>query len=301
MMTTVMKYSSIKKISVFGRLIRPEHWIKNLLVFVALFFSFSFDRNAFYQATLAFIAFSLFASSIYIINDIFDKEKDRLHPLKRKRPIASGKIRIWQAIIIALVLIVLAVLLSYFISEKLLLIGIVYFVLNLSYSISLKHIPIVDTMIVALGFVLRVMAGAYAIDVSISHWLLLCTFFISLFLAFGKRKHEMSILDLQGERKHRKSIAEYTEGFISQMLAITAGISVVFYSLYTIDPSTVSRFGSDNLIYTTPIVVFGVLRDFYLLYNKNDGGDPVNIFSKDLPLILDVVAWIVAVLLIYYF
>lgn len=282
-------------------LIRIKHWIKNLLVFAALIFSFSFSRGSFLLATLGFISFSFMASSIYVINDIFDEEKDKLHPEKKYRPIASGKIKRREAIYLFLILFLASLLVAYKINAFFFAILIFYLVLNLSYSIKLKNFAIVDVMIVALGFVLRVVAGAFAIKVSVSHWLLLCTFFISLFLAFGKRKIEMLELTSDNKKNHRESITEYTEGFINQMLSISAGISVVFYSLYCIDSSTVLRFKSDNLVYTTPVVVFGVLRYFHLLYNKNDGGDPVNIFIKDIPLITDMLIWIGLVLFIYIF
>jgi 4-hydroxybenzoate polyprenyltransferase len=176
--------------------------------------------------------------------------------------------------------------------------GLIYVAMNLAYSYRLKHVPILDVMIVALGFVLRVIAGAYAIDVPKSHWILLCTFFVMLFVAFGKRRHEMNLLQT-GKGAHRRASAEYTEGFITQMLALTAGVTVVFYALYTIDPQNVSRFGTERLIYTTPFVVFGIFRYFYLLYNKDEGGDPVQIFLKDRQLLLCGLLWLISVTFIY--
>lgn len=290
----------IRTINQYIQLARPSHWIKNLLIFAALIFSFSFNSDALFLDLIAFISFSLVASSIYIINDIFDADKDRHHPKKKHRPIASKKIKIWQAVVFSVFLIAVSAFLAVILNESFLLVIILYFVLNFLYSFGLKNYAIIDVMIVALGFVLRVVAGALAIGVGVSHWLLLCTFFISLFLAFGKRKIEMFELKENKKRQHRQSIYEYTNGFIDQMLALSAGISVVFYSLYTIDPTTVQRFGSDNLIYTTPIVVYAVLRYFHLLYNKKIGGDPVQIFIKDRQMIACIFVWLIFVVLVYY-
>lgn len=279
-------------------LLRPKHWAKNLLIFLPLIFAFKFDVGSFWRDILAFISFGLLASGVYIINDIFDAERDRLHPTKKDRPLASGKIKVWQALLLFTVLLALSITISIMLSSAIFWISIIYLITNILYSFGLKHLAIIDVMIVALGFVFRVMAGAYAINVPVSHWILLCTFFLSLFMAFGKRKNEMDILD-SASRSHRRSISEYTDSFIDQMIALTAGISIVFYSLYTIDQTTIARFGSDNLIYTTPIVVFAVLRYFHLLYNKKDGGDPVAIFTGDIQIISSVLIWLASVVFIY--
>lgn len=279
---------------------RPQHLIKNLLVFVALIFSFSFNINSLILGTLAFLSFSLMASSLYVMNDIFDAERDRHHLLKKNRPIASRKIKIREAVVVLIILFVLSILVALNIKTTLLSVILFYFVINIFYSLGLKNYAIIDVMIIAVGFVLRVVAGAVAIGVGASHWLLLCTFFISLFLAFGKRKIEMFELENDKKSQHRKSISEYTDGFIDQMLSLSAGIAVVFYSLYTIDPATVQRFKSDNLIYSTPIVVYAVLRYFHLLYNKKIGGDPVQIFLKDKQMLFCIVVWIIFVVSAYY-
>jgi 4-hydroxybenzoate polyprenyltransferase len=281
-------------------LIRPAHWLKNLLIFIPFFFAFNFDLANIEKIVGVFIAFSLFASSIYVINDIFDQKRDRLHPIKKLRPIAARKVGTWQAFIIFSVLLIMAFALSVNISMPAFWIMLFYFVINLFYSLGLKSLPIIDVMIVALGFVLRVVAGAVALSLAATHWILLCAFFISLFLAFGKRKNEMEVLKLENKSAHRKSISEYTDSFINQMLALTAGISIFSYALYTIDPSTVARFGTDNLIYTTPFVVYGIFRYFHLLYNKSDGGDPVAIFFRDIPLKIDLLVWLASILIIYF-
>lgn len=281
-------------------LLRPHHWIKNFLVFAPLFFSFSFNKGSIILASLAFVAYCLVASSIYVINDIFDADKDRHHREKKNRPIASGKVSIVQASILSVILFTLSLLVGFEINSHFVIIIIIYLIINILYSFRLKSYAIIDVMLIAFGFVLRVMAGSIAIGVITSHWLLLCTFFIALLFAFGKRKIEMHELGQGDRNNHRKSILEYTDGFIDQMLALSAGISVVFYSLYTIDLETVQRFGSDNLIYTTPVAVFGAFRYFHLLYNKKTGGDPVKIFMKDRQIVGAIIIWILMVISIYY-
>lgn len=279
-------------------LLRPSHWLKNILVFAGLFFSFSFTLEAGIRAGIALLAFSLLASAIYIINDIADVERDRHHPEKKHRPIASGQVKVPAAVVISLILVIGGGYGFIYLGRTVALVGAMYVLMNLAYSSGLKHVPIVDVMIVALGFVLRVIAGALAIGVSVSHWIMLCTFFLALFVSFGKRKHEMEVLE-EGRQKHRRSMNEYTEGFMNQMLGMTATAAVITYSLYTIDSTTIQRFGSDGLIYTTPIVVFGILRYYYLLYNRGQGGEPVRLFSRDRALRLASLVWLVTILGIY--
>ncbi len=284
----------------FLLLLRLKHWIKNLLIFSPLLFSFSFSSEAAGRSTLTFLAFCLLASAVYTINDILDADRDRHHPLKKGRPIASGAVSASIAKVTIGLLLVGSISFTLLVDYKILYILGLYLFLNLGYSFGLKNIPVLDVLIIAFGFVIRIFAGAAAIGVAVSHWILLTTFFLSLFLAFGKRKNEMSVLGKGiGRNRHRQSIAEYTEGFIDQMLALTAGISVVFYALYTIDQSTVERFRGDNLIYSTPIVVFGIFRYFFLLYNRNQGGDPINLIARDRQLIGSVIVWLIFVLLVY--
>jgi 4-hydroxybenzoate polyprenyltransferase len=235
---------------------------------------------------------------VYIVNDICDRSRDRLHPKKRHRPIAAGKISAQAAAAAAAALFVLGFVLAVAVDYKVLAVAGIYALMNLAYSFYLKHVPVLDVMIVAFGFVIRVAAGAYAINVPLSRWILLCTFFGALFIAFGKRKHEMGLAD---SSEHRASAAEYTDRFIDQMLGLTAGIAVVLYIFYTIDPETVKRFGSPRLVYTTPIVVFGVLRYYYLAYNRGEGGDPVQLAFEDRQLLVCLVVWLVSLGLIYLY
>jgi 4-hydroxybenzoate polyprenyltransferase len=281
------------------KLLRPKHWIKNLLFLPApLFFSFAFSWANVGRLALAIAAFCALSSAVYIVNDIADRERDRLHPKKRFRPIAAGKVNVRLAVMVAIVLFALGFALAMALNGKVLAAGVIYVLMNLAYSFYLKQVAILDVMIVAACYVIRVAAGAYAINVPLSHWIVLVTFFGSLLLAFGKRKHEMG---LAGKQEHRRSAAEYTDRFIDQMLGLTAGITVVLYVFYTIDPETVKRFGSPKLVYTTPIVVFGVLRYFYLAYNRDEGGDPVQLAIEDRQLVLCllVLAMSVAIIFLY--
>ncbi len=282
------------------KLLRPKHWIKNLLLAAPMVFAFAYTLENLVRLLMAILAFCALSSAVYVINDIADRESDRHHPKKRLRPIAAGKISVKAALAVGVGLFALGLGVAALVGVKVLAVAVVYAVMNLAYSMWLKHVPILDVMIVALGFVIRVMAGAYAIRVPLSHWILLCTFFGALFIAFGKRKDEMG-LPADEKQKHRKSATEYTDRFIDQMLALSAGIAVVFYAFYTIDPEVVKRFGTQRLVYTTPIVVFGVLRYYYLLYNRNEGGDPVQLAVSDRPLILCLAVWIGSVVFIYLY
>jgi 4-hydroxybenzoate polyprenyltransferase len=280
------------------KLLRPKHWIKNLLLLAPLFFSFAFTWLNAGRLVVAIAAFCALSSAVYIVNDIADRERDRLHPKKRFRPIAAGKISPQAAMVVAVGLFFLGFVLAATLNYLVLAAAVVYVLMNLAYSLYLKHVAILDVMIVAACYVIRVVAGAYAIYVPLSHWIVLVTFFGALLIAFGKRKHEMG---LEGMNEHRKSAAEYTDRFIDQMLGLTAGISVVLYVFYTIDPETVKRFGSPMLVYTTPIVVFGVLRYFYQAYNRDEGGDPVQLAMEDKPLLLCLLVWLISVALIYLY
>ena len=272
-------------------LIRVRQWIKNLLVFAPLAFALDFNGKAFALELIAFSAFCFASSAVYIINDIIDIKSDRVHKTKRLRPIAAGKISIHQALILELVLLIFAFYAAQELASQLTLILGTYYILNLAYSLWLKKYLILDIMIIAFGFILRILAGAYAISVDISNWILVVTFFAALFLALGKRKNEVELLEADSQN-HRQVLAGYTPDFLNQLLSITAGITIVGYTLYTIDTETTAHFGTDKLLYTIPFVVFGIFRYFHLIYNKDRGGDPTNIFLTDKPLIIDIIIWI---------
>jgi 4-hydroxybenzoate polyprenyltransferase len=281
------------------RLIRPKHWLKNLLVAVPLFITFSFTQEHIAATGLLFVAFCLLASSVYVINDLFDRERDRQHPTKKSRPIAAGIITVPQAIVLHTTLLISSMLLANYLDRQAFIVVLIYYGMNVLYSMGLKKIPILDVFILALGFVLRISAGSHVIDVKMSQWLLLCAFVTSLFMAFGKRRHEMLLLT-DSKSSHRAAITEYTEGFINQLLAISATITIVFYSLYTIDPATQDRFNGSQLLYTMPLLTFLVFRYFFLLYNRNTGGDPVEVITNDRALLLGTIGFVLMIVLARY-
>jgi 4-hydroxybenzoate polyprenyltransferase len=236
---------------------------------------------------------------MYLLNDVADREKDRLHPRKRERPIASGRLSVPAAVAAAVVLLVLALGASLAISWPVAAVSLAYAVLLTSYSVWLKHVVLVDVLVVAIGFVLRAVGGAVAIDVEISGWLLICTILLALFLALGKRRHEY--LALGGEAAtHRPILAEYSAGLLDQMIAVVTASTVTAYALYTMSLETVAKFHTHLLPATLPFVLYGIFRYLYLLYRKQLGGNPSELFLNDGPLLVNTILWFVVVLAIIY-
>ncbi len=245
-----------------------------------------------------FFAFSLAASTIYIINDIRDREEDRLHPEKCHRPIPAGKISTGQALIIAFFCLAGGLALSYFLAWEFQLLLLTYIAMQIVYTFGGKRIVILDTLTIALGFVLRVVAGAAIIHVPVSSWLLLCTFFLALFLAFCKRRHELATLD--EATRHRKVLGDYTLPFLDQMITMATAATILCYALYVTSPSTQVKFHSPYLIATIPFVVYGIARYLYLLHNRDMGGNPTDVLMGDGPFAINVLLWIAASILIVY-
>lgn len=272
--------------------LRPHQWVKNLLVVVPLLFTpkgLLYDAGAWLQVVAAFAAFCGAASSIYLLNDIVDREDDARHPKKRLRPIASGRLPVGMARVELLVVLALALGLGFLVPPAtsgvpFVVWPIAYLALNLAYSFWLKRLVVVDCMCIALGFQLRVQAGAAAIDVAASHWLLLCTFFFSLFLAFCKRYEELS-RQAEATGRTRATMQDYTPSFLSMMIGPLAALSILTYALYTVSPETVATHGSDRLMFTVPIVTYGVFRYLFLVYRRSEGGDPAQLLFRDLPLV----------------
>lgn len=285
----------------FLKLIRVTHWIKNLFVFVPLIFSLHlFHFDYFTKVTITFILFCLSSSAIYVINDIVDLEADRQHPIKRNRPLASGKFSINFAYIVFSLLVLVSLSSALLIDSGLLIILIIFIILNLSYSLYLKHIVLLDIFSIAAGFSLRVYAGAFIIDVPISSWLILSTIFISLFLAIMKRHSELKRFENNDDIKTRKVLESYSIDFTKQMATVAASGLVTCYALYTVAERTVKAFGTDNLIYTIPFVVFGLFRFMYLEYINQKGENTTEILLTDLPTILNLLLYIIACILIIY-
>ncbi len=263
------------------RALRPHQWVKNGFVLAALVFSRKLtDMAAVVDSLTAVAAFCAIASSIYLVNDIADFERDRVHPKKRDRPIASGAVKRRTAGVMALLLAPVGLGLGFWLNSRTGLTLGVYGVMNLAYSFRLKHMVLLDVFIIAAGFLLRVSAGAFAIDVGISPWLLLCTFFVSLFLAFCKRRHELESLGADAA-DHRGILAEYSTGFIDKMISALAAMTTMSYALYTIDPAVMRKLGTDALVVTLPLVLFGVFRYLYLVHRHGLGGSPTEVALTD--------------------
>ncbi len=274
------------------KLLRPRHWIKNFLLAAPLVFAGRFLSVDLSNLLLAFVAFCAVASSIYVVNDIADAPQDRKHPDKKHRPIAAGTVSPTTGWITVVVLLLAATAVSLTLPTSFQVTLLTYGIINAAYSFSLKHKLIIDVMILSFGFVLRVIAGGFAVGIALSNWIILCTFFGALFIGFGKRKNETDILQDES-REHRKVLENYTTSFINQLLGTTAAMTIMSYALYTIDPATSRHFGTTNLVYTLPFVVYGVFRYFHLMYNRTAGADPTKIFSRDRAIQLCFIAWII--------
>jgi 4-hydroxybenzoate polyprenyltransferase len=279
---------------------RPHQWTKNFFVYAALIFSQNiFKLPLLAKTTIAFSAFCLISSALYVFNDLKDLEEDKLHPLKSKRPIASGKIKKSTAILVMIVLSLLGFSSAFTLNKNYFIIILVYFLLQVSYSIKLKHIVILDVFVVALGFLIRVVAGGLAIEVSLSSWLLICTILLALFLALSKRRHELVLLE-DDAREHRPILEEYSPYLLDQMIAVVTASTVIGYCLYTISEETVTKFGTTNLIFTVPFVLYGIFRYLYLIHQKTEGGSPEALIIKDKPLLIDIFLWIATAVIILY-
>ena len=286
------------------RLIRPKQWIKNLFVFVPVFFGGAlFDYQALLNVAIAFVAFSFAASSIYCFNDLRDVADDRLHPEKCKRPIASGAVSTGQAYAIMATMIVGSLLLTLLLPPKRMagLAAIVscYFVLNLLYSIKLKQYAIIDVCIVAMGFVLRILAGGMASGIVLSHWIVLMTFLLTLFLSFAKRRDDVVRMQKPGVAP-RKNTHRYNLTFINEAINLTGAITIVCYIMYTVSPEVVNRFDTQYLYLTSFFVILGVLRYIQLSVVDNKSGDPTEVALNDRFTQLTILAWTISFFLIIY-
>lgn len=285
----------------YFKLFRVSQWIKNFFVFVPLLFSLHlFEEDYFITALRAFITFCFASSFVYIINDIVDRDSDKAHPEKRNRPIASGKVSVKLALILASILIVLIVLLMLTFNSTFNIAVLAFLTLNMFYSFSFKHIVILDVFSIAAGFSLRVLAGAFAINVEISSWLILTTMFISLFLGVMKRHSELTIAAENANGRTRKVLEHYSIDFANQMATVAAAGVIICYALYTVAARTISVFGTENLIYTTPFVVFGIFRYMYLVYKFDKGENTTRIMLSDVPMIVTVLSYIAVTVIIIY-
>ncbi|MCF8355608.1 MAG: decaprenyl-phosphate phosphoribosyltransferase [Melioribacteraceae bacterium] len=282
------------------KLIRVSHWIKNLFVFVPLTFSkHLFDQDYLFTVLIAFFAFSLASSFVYVFNDILDADLDRKHPVKKLRPIASGKIKPFQAVLVLIVLAALFGSLTSMLNWQFNLTLVGYLLLNVFYTLILKKIVIIDLLCLALGFMLRVMGGAFVIAVYISSWLILTTLFVSIFLAVMKRRSEL--INEMNRNDTRIVLKEYSKEFIDQISAISAGGVIISYSLYSVSDRTIEYFGTEGLVFTTLFVVYGVFRYMYLVMKKERGENTTEIILSDLPMIINTLLYAAVVITIIYF
>ena len=279
---------------------RPRQWVKNLVVFGALLFSRKFtDGGAVLHTVAAFLLFCAASGGIYIINDLFDAERDRRHPEKSRRPIASGALGSAAAIVAATLLLTGSLMSAFTLSPPFGAVVLIYAALNLAYSLWLKEVVIIDVMVIASGFVLRAVGGGLVIDVTISTWLIMCTILLSLFLAFCKRRQELELVPEAHE--HRSILREYSVAFLDQMINVVTASTVTAYMFYTISPEVELRLGTHYLYLTVPFVLYGIFRYLYLVHQKGQGGSPTQALLTDWPLLLDVALWgVTAVLLLTF-
>jgi len=306
----------MKTIVLFIRAMRPHQFLlKNGFVFAALIFSKRFigetDGKKFIawdsilEVFLAYLAFCVVSGVIYILNDWRDYKADKNHPTKKNRPIASGALKRPVALVFALIIVILAITGAYMINRSFAGVLIIYFHLNLAYSIFLKHIVLVDVITIATGFLLRVIGGAVALSPApqISPWLIICTFLLALFLGFAKRRHELILLGDNAE-EHRKILTEYSPYFLDQIIGIVTAATLVSYILYTRDPEVTKFLGTptwngfQSLLLTVPFVLYGIFRYLYLVHLKKGGGSPARALLTDLPILISVVGWVATIVVL---
>ena len=280
--------------------LRPRQWAKNLLVFAGLLFGLRlFDPVAVGRACAAFGVFCLLSGVVYLINDIADRRNDRQHPLKALRPIASGALPVPAARMSAVVLAVAALAGASALGPRFFVVAASYLTLLALYSGPLKHIVIIDVLTIAIGFVLRAVAGAVAVDVDISHWLLVCTILLALFISLAKRRHELVLL-ADGAASYRPILDEYTPYLLDQMIAVVTASTLIAYVFYTISPETEQKFKTHWLGLTVPFPLYGIFRYLYLVHQREGGGNPADLLLTDRPLLVCVTLWALSVVLIIY-
>ena len=284
------------------RSMRPRQWTKNLVVFAALIFSLNLgETDLLLRTTIGFLVFCALSGFVYVLNDLKDREKDRVHPKKRLRPIASGRLSVRDSVIALVVLLAGGFSVAAWLGTGFLATSVAFVLLNTLYSFVLRSKVLLDVIAISTGFVLRALAGAEVLigagtDVRISPWLLLCTFFLSLFLGLGKRRHELKSVS----HEHRRVLRAYSVELVDRLTTVTVSITVLCYSIYTIWPETVENFGTEALVYTVPFVFFGLTRYLYLVTEEDKGADPSEMLLTDRSISSTVVLWVIVVVWIVY-
>ncbi|HEX2913355.1 MAG TPA: decaprenyl-phosphate phosphoribosyltransferase [Chloroflexia bacterium] len=282
------------------RTMRPKQWVKNAIVYAGVVF----DRHLFEPrpviiATLAFIIFCAISSAVYLLNDLVDIEKDRQHPRKRNRPLASGKLNKSYAVAALIVLVAVGLPLGFVLQPYFGLSLLAYFILQIAYCFYLKNVVIIDVFAIASGFVLRAVAGAFAIQVEVSPWLLVCTMLLALFLGLAKRRHELVLL-AEGAAEHRQILKDYSAELVQEMISVVTSAVVIAYSLYSI---TYEKLPKNHLMaLTIPFVLYAIFRYLYLVYKKDEGGSPEELLLRDIPLLACILLWgVTSVSILYFF
>lgn len=282
------------------RLARPAQWLKNGILLAPLIFAGEMtDRSKLLTAIFATALFCLLSSAVYIFNDLTDRDKDRLHPFKKLRPIASGSISPGVATAYLMILLLAGIGLAWTINMSFFIIAVAFVILNLLYTVWLKNVVIVDAMSVAISFVLRAYAGAFAINVPTSKWLLINTLLLALFLAFGKRRHELVFLE-ENATAHRKILVSYSPYLLDQLIGVVTPAVVVMYMLYSFSSEVSLKLGTENLFLTIPFVVYGIFRYLYLIHKEEKGGSPTRVLISDMPILLTVVLWLLTAVTVLY-
>lgn len=287
------------------QLARPGQWSKNGILFAGLIFSQNLLHAAFLlRSVAAFLLFCLASSAIYMLNDLCDIERDRLHPVKRSRPLPAGRVRKPHVTVIVIVLFLISLGAALPLGRPFFASILAFLVLNAGYSFFFRSVVVLDVMLIALSFVIRAVAGVMVLrpveaGIELSPWLLVCTLFLALFLALGKRRHELGLLE-GNAAGHRASLGDYSRAFLDQMIAIVSAATLIAYTIYTIAPATVSKFQSRNLIITIPFVAYGIFRYLFLIQERDLGGNPSRALYRDGPLLATIVSWLVAVVAVLY-
>jgi 4-hydroxybenzoate polyprenyltransferase len=286
------------KINILLVTLRPHHWIKNTFVFAPLVFSGQFMQiKMCFKATLVFVCFCMASSAIYAINDVFDRFEDQQHPTKKFRPVACGSMKPSTAILLSVTLIISALGVACFLNRLAILSLLIYIVINIAYSLAIKHIAILDVLTIAFGFVLRILIGGIVISVLPSYWLVLCTVMISLFLGFTKRRVEL--LDIDSENNNtRPVLKDYSIAFLDQVISMVTGATILAYALYTVDAHTQMVLGTRAMLLTLPFVIYGLLRYIYIIYHLKRGADPTETLIRDIPTIINLFLWVVTSFLV---
>ena len=279
---------------------RPNQWTKNLIVFAGLLFAMKlFEPAAVVTATEGFVIFCALSGVVYLLNDVMDRESDRRHPTKSLRPIAAGDLPVSIAITAAGLIGAVSLGTAFALGWRFGAVATAYVALQALYSGPLKHVVIIDVLTIAIGFVLRAVAGAVVINVVISHWLFVCTILLALFIALAKRRHELVLL-ADGATSHRPILGEYSAYLLDQMIAVVTASTLIAYIFYTISPETEQKFGTSWLGLTIPFPIYGIFRYLYLVHQREGGGSPTDLLLDDRPLLACVILWAIAVVLIVY-